>query len=123
MTKRAERLAEFLENAGWTVFDEEPVSTCRNCGHSSEYGKYCSNCGKKMPGAENHDAETYEFLESAIKYALKREKKQKKEDDAPCVKCKYNAYEHNCELCMENGFEDFRPKSGKVEVQNGKVYV
>jgi hypothetical protein len=70
MTKRAERLAEFLTNAGWEVY-ADIGHVCSKCGHEDSWANYCSNCGTKMPKDEKTtEDESLVFLENAIKYAL-----------------------------------------------------
>lgn len=71
MTKRAKRLAKFLEKRGWTVFDGS--KECKKCGHN-DYGfrEKCSECNAKLPKKSSDYAETIFTLEQAIQYAEKQ---------------------------------------------------
>lgn len=67
LTDRAKRLGEYLERAGWSVFDTDPVSIKCECGTETDT-KYCPDCGRKMGGTEKN---VLEVMEAAIKYAMK----------------------------------------------------
>ncbi len=79
MTKRAERLAEFLTNAGWEVY-ADIGQVCPKCGHLDDrfsWANYCPHCGKKMPKEAVAEDDGLVFLENAIKYALRVDKPAK----------------------------------------------
>jgi len=64
MTKRAERLGEFLEKDGWGVFGE--YERCPKC-NDTRSGKYCSVCGTKLLTEEKE--QVLDLLERALVYA------------------------------------------------------
>jgi RNA polymerase subunit RPABC4/transcription elongation factor Spt4 len=67
MTKRAKRLAKYLDELGWNVFDT--TTECKGCGKLC-YTKYCPDCGTKQPEQKNADTQVVCQLEKAIAYAL-----------------------------------------------------
>ena len=74
MTKRAERLAKYLEDElGWGVYGQES-RYCKN-GHVSinRCEKYCTDCGGKLPAFNKKTDPAIAELEQAIKYALKKD--------------------------------------------------
>jgi predicted amidophosphoribosyltransferase len=75
MTRRAERLAEFLTNAGWEVY-ADIGKVCPKCGHEDSWANYCPQCGKKMPEVTSEN-DALDFLENALKYALRVDKPAK----------------------------------------------
>lgn len=68
MTVRARRLAKYLEERGWSVYDT--LVHCTKC-RAAGSGKYCGECGAKMPPPDRKT--TVAELEAAIKYALKED--------------------------------------------------
>lgn len=72
MTERAKRLAEFLEEKGWTVFEEKYV--CHKCSLSTGYGKFCYRCGSPLKRDRKNERDVIGEIESAIKFALKNKK-------------------------------------------------
>jgi hypothetical protein len=79
MSVRSKRLADFLEQHGWEIY-EDITPACKSCGRDS-LGNYCGNCGKSMPSMKpiitKERREALAFLEDAIAYAL-REREIKK---------------------------------------------
>lgn len=66
MSKRAERLARYLEDElGWTVYD--PSTECKGCGRIVFGHKYCPDCGTKQGRATKGRKEQLAEIEAALK--------------------------------------------------------
>ena len=69
MTKRAKRLAKYLEtDLGWSVFSDKTI--CPTCGNACYGKKYCSECGTKQVKPIKDRKETLDQIEQALIYAL-----------------------------------------------------
>jgi hypothetical protein len=78
MTRRAERLAEFLTNAGWEVFNTYHKGFCKECCSLVTFGKFCQECGTKaLDNGNDEENDVLDFLENALKYALRVDKPAK----------------------------------------------
>jgi len=77
MTKRAERLGEFLEAKEWGVFETHEF--CPVC-KLDRFGKFCNECGTKL--IQSNREHVLAMLEEGIKYALKRVDKPAKSEYA-----------------------------------------
>lgn len=77
MTKRAKRLAVFLEKLDWNVFEAEfrccPKRSCIGVTLNANV-KFCEFCGSKFPSPKFNTNEVLEELENAIQYALSKKK-------------------------------------------------
>lgn len=74
MSKRAERLAAFLERLDWTIY--EANDECDKCGKRTGFAdedKFCKYCAAPLK-RDQHRKAVLDELEAGIKYALKRVK-------------------------------------------------
>ena len=67
MSKRAKRLADYLESIGWEVRDTS-VFYCSKCMAKRYNAKFCLECGSKVH--RKKDKEPLVELEDAIAFAL-----------------------------------------------------
>jgi predicted amidophosphoribosyltransferase len=73
MTKRAERLGKFLENEGWSVY--ENMKVCVKCkSQTSTFNSYCGRCGGKLVADASHRKTVNDQMEKAIKYVIGKSK-------------------------------------------------
>ena len=73
LTRRAKRLAEYMEDElGWVVFNSYDSYLCPS-GCSPVSGNYCRDCGVKLKSNNQYISETYAEIESALKYALEED--------------------------------------------------
>lgn len=69
MTKRAKRLAKYLENdLGWEVFSKR--TDCPKCGNTVCGDPFCPQCGTKQGKPTHGRNETIDEIEKAIAYAI-----------------------------------------------------
>ena len=68
LDKRARRLGEYLEGAGWEVYERR--RKCKQCGYTTAHeDAYCKNCGGKMKRIPDSDDEGLWTLMEALRYA------------------------------------------------------
>lgn len=70
MTKRARRLAEYLENNGWETHSRGKQCVKCEAWDYSSCDKFCRECGAKMPEVCADREQAICELEDAIAYAL-----------------------------------------------------
>ena len=72
MLKAAKRLADRLEDLGWTVYWRKEV--CKQCGKRGlPDDKYCSNCGTELEAYDKNN--TIKELQQILEYSLEDLKK------------------------------------------------
>lgn len=72
-TRRAKRLAKYLENAGWDVYDVENSRRCPRCDAGAGDNDFCPNCGHKTRKNPGYCKPSHDLLERAIGHALEEE--------------------------------------------------